>query len=158
MSSVTSRPTEPLDGESLKLLSVLLQLVSMGKKAKRKGKKEKRLGREALIQRANRALGNEILVNTPAEALHFNAHASPNLTISLDNNPQAMVQHMKDTIFSMFENNMRELYEQNWDWDPEEKKAELFAPTSRMLLVHDDSDGELVAFTHFRFEPDDDGM
>ena len=129
------------------------------KKGKKKGKGDVPLSREALIRRANGA--RELLPSSvvPPAALTYAcgpAETAGFLTISLDTSPRAMPAPAKQAVFGLFETNMRSMYEENAAWDPEEKRAELFAPTSRILLVHA-ADGELVAFSHFRFEADDDG-
>ena len=74
----------------------------------------------------------------------------------------------KEQIFSLFEINMKSLYEQTWGWKPIEKKKELFLTDSRFLLIYsiDQSkkegstdDGVIVnsiaGYTMFRFEWDD---
>ena len=138
----------------------------MGKKKssklKTKAKTKAPLTRQELISRGNRA---REFASVPPAALAFTrgdgggasaAAASSSLTISFDVNPRALAPQAKAAVFALLEANMRRLYESNWDWNPEEKRAELFGPTSRLLLVHAE-DGEVVAFSHFRFEADDDG-
>lgn len=67
-----------------------------------------------------------------------------------------LTEQMKVCIFTLFENNMKDMYETTWGWNKDEKMKELFAPTSKFLLIVDDDDNEkLIAFTMFRFEWDD---
>ncbi|KAF8216152.1 acyl-CoA N-acyltransferase [Mycena galopus ATCC 62051] len=63
----------------------------------------------------------------------------------------------RDSIWSMFETNMRTMYTgSSFGWDPPKKQEELFNRLSRFILVYptDDTDS-LVAFTAFRFEFED---
>lgn len=74
---------------------------------------------------------------------------------------------MKDKIFQLLERNMRELYEENWTWDPRAKRAELENSTSRFLLAtstssqptsvrrttrHSATEPTLMGFIMWRFE------
>jgi hypothetical protein len=83
----------------------------------------------------------------------------------------------KVVIYQLFEANMKSWYLKNWGLNVNEKKKELFHPDSRFICVYkspipgntpstessasdvkfsdDASHGELVAFTMFRFEWDD---
>ena len=79
----------------------------------------------------------------------------------------------KGSIYKIFEDNMKKLYEANWGWKEIEKKRELFNPDSRFICVYkalksEDSDisdtsglkvnpmdCDLIAFVMFRFEWDD---
>ncbi|KAJ7070965.1 acyl-CoA N-acyltransferase [Mycena amicta] len=60
-------------------------------------------------------------------------------------------QVSRDSIWSIFEANMRTMYTaSSFGWNPPEKRAELFDPLSRFILVY--SGDTLVAFVAFRFE------
>ncbi|KAF7347773.1 N-acetyltransferase domain-containing protein [Mycena venus] len=63
----------------------------------------------------------------------------------------------RDSIWSMFEANMRTMYKgSSFGWDPPKKQEELFNRHSRFILVYPTNDTEsLVAFTAFRFEFED---
>ncbi|KAF7320408.1 N-acetyltransferase domain-containing protein [Mycena kentingensis (nom. inval.)] len=57
----------------------------------------------------------------------------------------------KSSIWSIFEENMREMYTtSSFGWDPPTKRAELFDSLSRFILVK--AERTLVAFVAFRFE------
>ncbi|KAF5377495.1 hypothetical protein D9615_005342 [Tricholomella constricta] len=61
----------------------------------------------------------------------------------------------KDAIWRVFEDNMHNLYSQSsFGWDPPSKRAELFDPLSRFVLI--ETDGHMVAFSMFRFESEED--
>lgn len=63
-------------------------------------------------------------------------------------------QQNRDDIFQLFENNMKNFYEQSKDgYQRDEKYDELFAEQARYLIVYSPSN-HLIAFTHFRFEMD----
>ncbi|KAM5533109.1 hypothetical protein V8D89_013252 [Ganoderma adspersum] len=71
----------------------------------------------------------------------------------------------QDAVWRLWELNMRAMIEpSSFGWDPPEKKKELFHESSRyILMLHDDGtpqaeerDLRIVAFTHFRFEYDQD--
>ncbi|KAI1793910.1 acyl-CoA N-acyltransferase [Ganoderma leucocontextum] len=71
----------------------------------------------------------------------------------------------RDAIWNLWETNMRAMAEpSSFGWDPPEKKEELFHENSRyILMLHSDSTPlveetglRIVAFTHFRFEFDQD--
>jgi len=59
----------------------------------------------------------------------------------------------------MFEENMRDLYSaSSFGWDPPEKHQELFASSSRFVMIDANESGTsglLAAFTMFRFEHDE---
>ena len=73
----------------------------------------------------------------------------------------------KEEVYGLFELNMRTYYEKTWGLKKEQKMNELFHPTSRLFCVYaapttDDGKeeemskkGQLVAYTIFRFEWDD---
>ena len=62
----------------------------------------------------------------------------------------------KSRIFILVERNMKEQYEKNWGFKPEEKKKELFHAASRFLILRMKETSEIVAYAMFRFEWDDD--
>ncbi|KII93583.1 hypothetical protein PLICRDRAFT_35808 [Plicaturopsis crispa FD-325 SS-3] len=57
-------------------------------------------------------------------------------------------------VWEILEGNMRGLYTNSttFSWDPPAKRAELFHRSSRFLLVRANDDGQIVAYTMFRFE------
>ena len=71
----------------------------------------------------------------------------------------------RESIFALFENNMKDLYATTWGYNREERQKELFHPMSRFLCVEKEGgekagEGvenvtEIVAYTIFRFEWDD---
>ena len=62
----------------------------------------------------------------------------------------------KNDLFALFEANMKDMYDKTWGWNKEDKIKELFAPTSKFLMIEDNDDADkIVAFTTFRFEWDD---
>jgi len=66
-------------------------------------------------------------------------------------------QETKDWLKDLTERNMKEYYEKSeWGWRPESKAEEMFGKKgSWYLLARDmDNQGQLVAFSHFRFEMD----
>lgn len=66
--------------------------------------------------------------------------------------------HQKNTIFEMYSQNMKALYEAipSWGWSDNEKSKDLFRSTSKfLLLVNPDNNDDVKAFTMFRFEWDD---
>jgi len=70
----------------------------------------------------------------------------------------SLADQYKVAIFGLFTNNMKEMYEQTWGWNKDEKLRELFSPTSKFLMIVDDNDkgdDTIVAFAMFRFEWDD---
>lgn len=79
---------------------------------------------------------------------------------NIPNNYQLEIYHGKELtkeyeekIFELFENNMKSFYqESNDDYDPNEKRQELFSEQSRYLILC--SKNDFIAFTHFRFDID----
>lgn len=123
----------------------------------RKAAKAATLIRLGLIHGANKASSNQMTGASsliPHGTLDF---PTKGLKLSVNVNPTSMDQDTKEAIFEIFRENMQAMYEENWSWKPEEKKRELFHSTSRMLLVHS-PEGNLAAFSHFRFEDDDEDV
>ena len=59
-------------------------------------------------------------------------------------------------INELTEKNMKDHYEKSANgWNPKQKEKELRHETARFLVCHVDSDKEMIAFVHFRFELDD---
>ncbi|KAF8508128.1 acyl-CoA N-acyltransferase [Gautieria morchelliformis] len=68
---------------------------------------------------------------------------------------------LKEAVWNLFRANMEGWYLSTdvFDWDPVEKRAELFHRDSRFLLVVPDSgelEGDLVAYSMFRFDAEED--
>mmetsp|Transcript_1469 Transcript_1469/g.4162 ORF Transcript_1469/g.4162 Transcript_1469/m.4162 type:complete len:226 (+) Transcript_1469:148-825(+) len=58
--------------------------------------------------------------------------------------------------FELLEANMQAMYEASpWGWDATEKRNELASSKARFVVARD-ADGGVAAFSHFRYEPDDD--
>ena len=94
-------------------------------------------------------------------------------------NSSCLSKNERQTIFTIFEKNMKQLYVKNAAWHEAEKKKELFHPDSRFLCVYasprsqdttmqqsapsssmntfekDQGNEEIIAFVMFRFEWDD---
>nr|GAT54920.1 predicted protein [Mycena chlorophos] len=67
---------------------------------------------------------------------------------------EEMDGEIRDSIWALFEANMRVMYTaSSFGWDPPTKRAELFNPLTRFVLVR--GAGALVAFAAFRFEFED---
>ncbi|KAG5648048.1 hypothetical protein DXG03_007083 [Asterophora parasitica] len=65
-------------------------------------------------------------------------------------------QAQKDVVWTIFEDNMRDLYtNSSFGWDPPSKLEELFNKLSRFVLV-ETNDHTIVAFAMFRFEHEED--
>lgn len=63
----------------------------------------------------------------------------------------------QEWIIKLTEKNMRELYERSeWGWVEQEKKKELTHKTAFILMVKDKLNDTYCAFSHFRFEYDND--
>merc|ERR1712168_710107 len=57
--------------------------------------------------------------------------------------------------FDLTKTNMQAMYEDSpWGWFDKEKKKEMFHDEMRFLMVADESSGENVAFSSFRFDID----
>lgn len=89
-----------------------------------------------------------------------------NVTIQFYN---SLPEHLMKPCLDLFRQNMGEMYKtSSWGLNMEEKEKELLHESARFLLVIDDSEGlqtsgtgsaddpQLLAFSHFRFEVDDD--
>ncbi|KAJ7597108.1 acyl-CoA N-acyltransferase [Mycena floridula] len=62
---------------------------------------------------------------------------------------------LRNDIWAIFEENMIDLYRaSSFEWNPPEKRQELFHQLSRFILVHG-PDGRLTGFCDFRFEHED---
>lgn len=57
-------------------------------------------------------------------------------------------------IFDLMERNMKKLYEQSWGWNEEEKHKEMTEDSAYYLIAS--CEGKKVAFSHFRFDVDQD--
>ncbi|KAF8912729.1 acyl-CoA N-acyltransferase [Gymnopilus junonius] len=70
---------------------------------------------------------------------------------------KSLDEGQRESIWSLFETNMYELYkDSSFGWDPPRKKKELFHSFSRFVLVYQADSMNLLAFTMFRFEFDED--
>uniref|UniRef100_A0A0N5A8E0 N-alpha-acetyltransferase 40 n=1 Tax=Syphacia muris TaxID=451379 RepID=A0A0N5A8E0_9BILA len=59
-----------------------------------------------------------------------------------------------DWVFGLFVENMRSLYEMSqWGFDPNSKKQELYATTSRYIIANIGND-KPIAYCHYRFDMD----
>jgi GNAT superfamily N-acetyltransferase len=68
---------------------------------------------------------------------------------------ETLVEEKKIELFSIFESNMKLLYESNsWGWNKAERMKEIFHPLSRFLIISD-HENKIAAFTVFRFDWDD---
>ncbi|KAF8078555.1 acyl-CoA N-acyltransferase [Lyophyllum atratum] len=100
----------------------------------------------ALVRRANKASSTQL---HQALASLDTPHT---LRTRLSND---LCETEKNAIWTLFEHNMRELYVQSsFGWDPPSKRAELFNSLSRFVLI--DVDSQLVAFSMFRFDIEED--
>ena len=63
----------------------------------------------------------------------------------------------RTAMFELFENNMKQMYEETWGWNRETKLKEIFARDSRFLVVEETIVGitSLVAWMMIKFEYDD---
>ncbi|KAF7306986.1 N-acetyltransferase domain-containing protein [Mycena indigotica] len=98
------------------------------------------------VAAANKAPASQIAksIGTPAETTHGFV---VKLADELDDTS-------RESIWAIFAANMRAMYtNSSFGWDPPAKKAELFDPLSRFLLVK--TGAALVAFVTFRFEFED---
>ncbi|KAK7064165.1 N-acetyltransferase domain-containing protein [Favolaschia claudopus] len=70
---------------------------------------------------------------------------------------ESLTRSTRDSIWSMFEANMRTLYTaSSFGWEPPKKQEELFHRYSRFILVYPkDDEGTLASFAAFRFEFED---
>ena len=58
---------------------------------------------------------------------------------------------MKNCLFEIFEQNMKEMYVQSsWGWDRDELWEEFFSPKSAYLLIVVDETQEIEAYSHFQ--------
>jgi len=130
------------------------------KKGKNQAKKAAQgalLIREALIHGGSKLDDAATVALLPAEALTYHCKGQP-LAIEVCTAPKDLPAATKEAVFALTEANMKALYVDSKDhpWNSKEKHAELFSPTSRMLLVRSPS-GTVEAFVHYRFEEDDEG-
>lgn len=63
----------------------------------------------------------------------------------------------RTTLFNILQTNMKSIYEStSWGWEEAQKRKEMFAPASRfILLVNPADETDILAFSMFRFEWDD---
>uniref|UniRef100_A0A0W0G2H8 N-alpha-acetyltransferase 40 n=1 Tax=Moniliophthora roreri TaxID=221103 RepID=A0A0W0G2H8_MONRR len=90
-----------------------------------------------------------------ASALESNLSVKDvSLNISLASDLSVKSQQM---LWDIFEQNMYHLYvDSSFGWSPHEKKAELFHPLSRFVILYPEDNSEAIAgYTMFRFEYED---
>lgn len=61
---------------------------------------------------------------------------------------EGLSEIQRQEVFSIFEENMRALYEATWGWNQREKLIELFSGNSRYLVLS--QDGRIAAYSHFQ--------
>jgi len=131
----------------------------MGKKSlKGKEKKMKRKEEILKLNEAVLAVKTAELVENPLEALAaFQKFSRNGLELRLE---CKLVKYMSDeefdVVFDLVEKNMRSLYDgSSWGWNDKGKREEMREDNARYLLAFN-SENEIVAMSHFRFDVDDD--
>eukprot|EP00879_Flechtneria_rotunda_P011866 GHRR01012395.1.p1 GENE.GHRR01012395.1~~GHRR01012395.1.p1 ORF type:complete len:239 (+),score=70.88 GHRR01012395.1:527-1243(+) len=105
-----------------------------------------------LVQQTIRSANQEqdILQQFPAFNKYDKNGLNAIITFSHGNKLSQDHQH---AIWGLFDSNMRDIYNRDvHKWNPKEKKRELFHEEARYLLAVDTASGKLLAYTHFRFE------
>lgn len=105
------------------------------------------------VKNANKASATRLQDSVPSprtinsEPYTFEVFTAPSLSAA-----------HRTAVWRIFEDNMRTKYTaSSFGWDPPQKKRELFHKDSRFILAHS-SPGELVAYTMFRFDTEEDAI
>lgn len=129
----------------------------MGKKSL-KGK-EKKLKRKEEMMKVNEAViavKNADIVDNPLEPLvAFQKFTRNNLELRIEcKRVKDLSSTDFDAAFDLVDKNMRWLYDgSSWGWSDKEKKEEMREDNARYLLAYDTED-QIVAMAHFRFDVD----
>ncbi|KAG8687597.1 hypothetical protein FRC09_013399 [Ceratobasidium sp. 395] len=131
----------------------------LNKRIARNGAKAKRETPQARFAAANSHSSDELqnklteYLGTPPKK------GNKKLVWTVYTGPQLKKSPQKDNVWSLFELNMHDLYEEAKDphvkWDPADKEKELFNSKSRYILLETSDQSELAAFCMFRFEADE---
>ncbi|CAE6432554.1 unnamed protein product [Rhizoctonia solani] len=131
---------------------------------KRSTKPERKLHKlEALADKANKLSLEELQEifdeYLPAPGTNDGTEQETKRTWSLLNGPSLRATpELKDKVWALFEDNMRDIYiaanDSDIPWDPPQKRKELQHKKSRFIIVQKDT--ALEAFCSFRFEVEED--
>ncbi|WIA28960.1 hypothetical protein OEZ86_011497 [Tetradesmus obliquus] len=120
------------------------------KKLKQKAAQDEVLALQAALKAVNQE--QDILQHFPAFLSYNKNDVAATISFSHGSN---LTQQQKDALWSLFETNMKDIYTADQQkWNPGAKKRELFHEDARYLLASD-AEGQLLGYTHFRFELED---
>lgn len=111
-----------------------------------------------ILRNANEAL-NHIEICKLSDIIKGKKDSKEYIILSRNCNQLSKIQ--KDNMFSLFEKNMKEMYDvSSWGYNKKNLLGDQFATFSKFLLVLDKnnrgvSDSNILAFVNFRFENED---
>jgi len=123
-------------------------------------KKRQRLAQEKLVNARVVIVNNANAMEDPLQLLpSFREFRKDKVHVTLTTERASdLSQNLKDELFGLLEENMKDMYTQcNWGWNAKNKREEMFEDNAWYMIARDaseDKNGHMLAFSHFRFDMD----